>query len=102
MEALSNRELWHWPCITRVGFEVSRPSFAGGGKMKRFLASLAVLSLLTLSLPPRNAEGQAPPPPPAGSSTEQADPPSADAQAPGVARVSYVKGDVSSQRGDNS
>lgn len=70
--------------------------------MKRYLACLAVLGLLTLILPPRSAEGQAPPPPPPGSSTEPADPSSADAQAPGVARVSYIRGDVSSQRGDNS
>jgi FecR protein len=80
--------------------------------MKKCLASLAALSLLTLGLMPALALGQAPPPP-SGSSTEQDDPyapadngTSTQAQpqeeaGPGVARVSFIKGDVSSQRGDN-
>jgi hypothetical protein len=77
--------------------------------MKKYLASFAVLSLLTLGLSPAYTQGQAPPPP--NSSNQQDDPyapssqnndSSADADAPGVARVSYIHGDVSSQRGDNS
>jgi hypothetical protein len=76
--------------------------------MKKYLASLAVLSILTLGLTPANTQGQAPPPP--SSSNQQDDPyapssqsnSSADAPAPGVARVSFIHGDVSSQRGDNS
>ncbi len=76
--------------------------------MKKYLASFAVLSLLTLGLTSANTQGQAPPPP--NSSNQQDDPyapssqndSSADAAAPGVARVSYINGDVSSQRGDNS
>jgi hypothetical protein len=68
--------------------------------MKKYLASLAVLSLLMLGLTPANVQAQAPPPPP-NSSSQPADS-TADAPAPGVARVSYVHGDVSSQRGDNS
>ncbi len=72
------------------------------GMMKKYLASLAVLSLLMLGLTPANTQGQAPPPPP-GSSTQQDDSTaSSDAAAPGVARVSFLHGDVSSQRGDNS
>jgi len=70
--------------------------------MKKYLAGLAMLSLLALSPARANAQGQAPPPPP-GSSTQQDDSAaSSDAAAPGVARVSYIHGDVSSQRGDNS
>jgi hypothetical protein len=68
--------------------------------MRKYLANLAVLSLLTLGLTPANTQGQAPPPP-ADSPTQPADS-SADGAAPGVARVSYVHGDVSSQRGDNN
>jgi hypothetical protein len=68
--------------------------------MKKYLASLAMLSLLTLGLMDASTQGQAPPPPP-GSSTQQDDS-STDAAAPGVARVSYIHGDVSSQRGDNN
>ena len=78
--------------------------------MKKYLASLAALSLLTLGLMPASALGQAPPPP-SGSSNQQDDPyagagggtnaqPQEEA-GPGVARVSYIHGDVSSQRGDN-
>jgi hypothetical protein len=80
--------------------------------MKRYLVSLAALSLLTLGLMPSNALGQAPPPP-YDSTNQQNDPyagtdggTTAQAQpqeqaGPGVARVSFIKGDVSSQRGDN-
>ena len=70
--------------------------------MKKLLTSLAVLSLLTLGLALTNAQCQAPPPPQPDSSTQQGDQSSTDAAAPGVARVSYIHGDVSSQRGDNS
>jgi hypothetical protein len=71
--------------------------------MKKYLASLAVLSLLALGLTPANTQAQAPPPPPDSSTQQPTDSSaSSDAPAPGVARVSYVHGDVSSQRGDNS
>ena len=70
--------------------------------MKKLLTSLAVLSLLTLGLALTNAQCQAPPPPQPDSSTQQGDQSSTDAAAPGVARASYIHGDVSSQRGDNS
>src|SRR5579863_629425 len=68
--------------------------------MKKYLASLAILSLLALGFAPVGARGQAPPPPP-DSSNGQQDNTSSDAQ-PGMARVSYIHGDVSSQRGDNA
>jgi len=78
--------------------------------MKKYLASLAALSLLTLGLMPASALAQAPPPP-FGSSNQQDDSyagagggtnalPQEEA-GPGVARLSYIHGDVSSQRGDN-
>jgi hypothetical protein len=73
--------------------------------MKKYLANLAALSLLALGLSPIGALAQAPPPP-SGTASQPNDPyapaqtdPSAQ---PGVARVSYVNGDVSSQRGDNA
>jgi len=78
--------------------------------MKKYLATLAALSLLTLGLMPASALAQAPPPP-SGSSNQQDDSyagagggtnalPQEEA-GPGVARLSYIHGDVSSQRGDN-
>jgi uncharacterized protein DUF6600 len=68
--------------------------------MIKYLASLAILSFLAVGFAPVGARGQAPPPPP-NSSNGQQDNTSSDAQ-PGMARVSYIHGDVSSQRGDNA
>jgi hypothetical protein len=84
--------------------------------MKKYLASLGIITFITLAFLPALAQAQAPPPPP-GATDNQPDPyapPSsqqnadsnsnaqtqADTNAPGVARVSYMKGDVSTQRGD--
>jgi FecR protein len=84
--------------------------------MMKHLTSWAALSVLTLGLIPARVLGQAPPPP-SDSSVQQDDPyngagggtvdNSSDQQqpeeqaGPGVARVSFLNGDVSSQRGDN-
>ena len=82
--------------------------------MKRYFATLTVITFITLALVPAVAHAQAPPPPSSSYDNQdnQSDPyaPSdsnsnSNAQdntpAPGVARVSYLKGDVSTQRGDN-
>jgi hypothetical protein len=81
--------------------------------MKKFLATSTIITFIALAMLPALAHAQAPPPP--GATDNQADPyaPSNsdpngqaqaqqnDAAAPSVARVSYLKGDVSTQRGDN-
>jgi hypothetical protein len=74
--------------------------------MKKYLLSWAVILLLLalmVVLPARAQDQQAPP---AGPPDQQTAPqgntnPSAEPQ-PGMARISYVRGDVSSQRGDTS
>jgi hypothetical protein len=83
--------------------------------MKKYLSIITIITFITLALLPALAAAQAPPPP-NGASDDQSDPyapqssqqstdPNAqapsDANAPGVARISYLKGDVSTQRGDN-
>jgi hypothetical protein len=85
-----------------------------GGTMKRYFAIGTILTFLTLTLLAARTPAQAPPPP-AGAADNAPDPyapPSSppgadsnssaqtDANAPGVARISYLKGDVSTQRGD--
>ena len=69
--------------------------------MKKYLASLAVI-FLTLGVMSVSAQDQyqqtGPPSPPPGEDSQQ---PDQSGPAPGVARVSFIKGDVSSQRGDN-
>jgi hypothetical protein len=86
--------------------------------MKKYLSILTIITFITLAALPALAAAQAPPPP-NGAYDDQSDPyapqssqqgvqqsndPNAqtqtDANAPGVARVSYLKGDVSTQRGD--
>jgi hypothetical protein len=83
--------------------------------MKKYLSILTIITFITLALMPALAAAQAPPPP-NGATDDQSDPyappssqqqsadPNAqtqpDANAPGVARISYLKGDVSTQRGD--
>ena len=82
--------------------------------MKKYLSILTIITFITLAVMPALAAAQAPPPP-NGASDDQSDPyapqssqqsadpnaqTQADANAPGVARVSYLKGDVSTQRGD--
>ena len=75
--------------------------------MKKYLASLAaVLMLLAI---PVFAQDHAPPPPDDQQNLQQSDDPyqsqpdqgQADQSQPGMARLSYLHGDVSSQRGDN-
>jgi hypothetical protein len=84
--------------------------------MKKYFSSLRIIAFMTLAFLPALAHAQAPPPPPGAtenpsdpyapqSSQQNADSSSnaqtqADPNAPGVARVSYMKGDVSTQRGD--
>jgi len=74
--------------------------------MKKYWASLAAILFLAGAIPASaqdygqyGQEQGAPPPPPGQQDNSQ----SADqtATAPGVARLSFVRGDVSSQRGDN-
>ncbi|MGD0957691.1 MAG: DUF6600 domain-containing protein [Candidatus Acidiferrales bacterium] len=74
--------------------------------MKKYLASLAVifLTLGVISVSAQDDYGQyspqaGPPSPPPGQQDNQQ--PDQSGAAPGVARVSFIKGDVSSQRGDN-
>ncbi len=93
--------------------------------MKKYLASLAVILMLLAVVPalaqdqapppPNDQQGQAPPPPDDqeyGPYSAQGSPRSepgpgqpdqsqADQNQPGMARLSYLRGDVSSQRGDN-
>ena len=93
--------------------------------MKKYLASLAVILMLLAVVPalaqdqapppPNDQQGQAPPPPddqeygpysaqpgpqsqPGPGQPDQGQP---DQNQPGMARLSYIHGDVSSQRGDN-
>src|SRR6202034_4094545 len=103
------------PALSAAGFETFGPVVAGG-EMKKYLSSLTIMTFITLGLIPALAHAQAPSPPPGAadnpsdpyappSSPQNADSNSnaqtqADANAPGVARVSYMKGDVSTQRGD--
>ncbi len=54
--------------------------------MKKYLASLAVLSLLTLGLAPANTQGQAPPPPPVPAEAVRAPQDGASTQ-PGLSSV---------------
>jgi hypothetical protein len=81
--------------------------------MKNYLVALTIIIFITLAFLPALAHAQAPPPPGASDNQDnQSDPyaPSTssdpntqnqnDTSAPGVARVSYLKGDVSTQRGD--
>ncbi len=93
--------------------------------MKKHLAGLAVILMLFAVVPalaqdqapppPNDQQGQAPPPPndqeygpysaqgspQSQSGPGQPDQSQADQNQPGMARLSYVNGDVSSQRGDN-
>ncbi len=93
--------------------------------MKKYLASLAVILMLSAVVPalaqdqapppPNDQQGQAPPPPddqeygpysaqPSPQSQPgpgQPDQSQSDENQPGMARLSYLQGDVSSQRGDN-
>ncbi len=92
--------LWHLPCITRRGM-----------KMKAYFLGTALV-LLLLGVAPLIAQDQDPyqeqnqdqsdPYAPYSSSTDPSQqlPPSNQA-VPGMARLSFVQGDVSSQRGDN-
>ena len=90
--------------------------------MKKLLTELTIITFITLAFMPALAHAQAPPPPGASDNQDNQNQPdpyaqnqtdpyaapdsSATAQdntpAPGVARVSYLKGDVSTQRGDNA
>ncbi len=80
----------------RVGFERFEVA------MKEYLASLAVI-FLTLGVMSVGAQDQyqqtGPPSPPPGQQDDQQ--PDQSGPAPGVARVSFIHGNVSSQRGDN-
>ena len=93
--------------------------------MKKYLAGLAVILMLFAVVPalaqdqapppPNDQQGQAPPPPndqeygpysaqgspQSQSGPGQPDQSQADQNQPGMARLSYLNGDVSSQRGDN-
>jgi hypothetical protein len=98
--------------------------------MKKYLASLAVILMLLAVVPalaqdqapppPNDQQGQAPPPPddqeygqwsapqspqsqpgPGQPGQGQTDPNQSNEAGPGMARLSYLHGDVSSQRGDN-
>ena len=79
--------------------------------MKKYIATLTIITFVTLAFIPVLAHAQMPPLPGASDNQDnQSDPyaPSdsnSNAQdntpAPGVARVSYLKGDVSTQRADN-
>ncbi len=95
--------------------------------MKKYLASLAVILMLLAVVPalaqdqapppPNDQQGQAPPPPDdqeygpysaqpspqsqPGPGPAQPDQSQPDQAQPGMARLSYLRGDVSSQRGDN-
>ena len=64
--------------------------------MKKYLASLAVI-LMLLAVVPALAQDQAPPPP----NDQSPDQNQSNEAGPGMARLSYLHGDVSSQRGDN-
>jgi len=80
--------------------------------MKNFVASLAIILLLAGTMPV-SAQNQAPPPPsssnPYGPGPNSQDPYSPapnqsnqqEGPQPGMARLSYMQGEVSSQRGDN-
>ena len=107
----SKRVVWYRPCIRRVVSREVGPDY-GGSMMKKFVASLAAFLMLLVGLP-ASAQDQAPPPPnqqndqgygqygqPSDDqNNQQSD--QADQNQPGVARVSFISGDVSSQRGDN-
>ena len=95
--------------------------------MKKYLASLAVILMLLAVVPalaqdqapppPNDQQGQAPPPPddqeygqwsapqsqpgPGQPGQGQPDQNQSNEAGPGMARLSYLRGDVSSQRGDN-
>jgi Family of unknown function (DUF6600)/FecR protein len=69
--------------------------------MKKHLASLAVV-FLTLGVMSVSAQDQqSAPPPPDQDYSQQAGQPDQSGPAPGVARVSVINGNVSTQRGDN-
>jgi hypothetical protein len=78
--------------------------------MKKYLIGLTIITLITLAFIPAVADAQAPPPPSgadnpsdpyAPSSSDSNAQAQSDVAAPGVARVSFLNGDVSTQRGDN-
>src|SRR5271155_4823040 len=84
--------------------------------MTRYLAALAAAILIAAAVPSWAQDAQAPPPPqsdvqaaqgqqaPGDQSTQEisdADYEKASEGQPGVARMSLVEGDVSTQRGDN-
>ncbi len=75
--------------------------------MKKYLASLAVifltLGVMSVSAPVKAQDQQAgaAPPPPDQDYSQQAGQPDQSGPAPGVARVSVINGNVSTQRGDN-
>ena len=117
------RPVWNAACILTVG--IIPVSAAGRGANEKYLASLAVILMLLAVVPalaqdqapppPNDQQGQAPPPPDDqeyGPYSAQGSPRSepgpgqpdqsqADQNQPGMARLSYLRGDVSSQRGDN-
>ena len=78
-----------------------------GEIMKKHLASLVVifltLGVMSVSAPVRAQDQQAgaAPPPPDQDYSQQAGQPDQSGPAPGVARLSVVQGNVSTQRGDN-
>jgi hypothetical protein len=63
--------------------------------MKRWLGILGVLLLASFSAAQLNGQGAGAPPPPNGATQDQSGPP------PGVARISFIHGDASTQRGDS-
>jgi len=79
--------------------------------MKRYLATLTVITFITLAFVPALAHAQAPPLSGSYDNQDNRSDPYAPADsnsasqdntpAPGVARISFLKGDVSTQRGDS-
>jgi hypothetical protein len=74
--------------------------------MKKFVITFIAATFITAASAPAFAQdSQSAPPPPTASvqpvSDPQPDQPASDAAQPGVARVSFILGDVSTQRGDN-
>lgn len=92
------------PCLASPLQYHHRVSCRGWHLKRHFIPFIALTFITAVSFPAFAQDAQNAPPPPTASeqpvSDTQPDQPASDTAQPGVARVSFIHGDVSTQRGD--